>query len=78
MDNLTIIQDRTFDAECAKRAGLYDLQSQILNRLNASYPSLKGYIASCVEVYSKVGDFLTKARGEYLKEHQKTLRLRYR
>lgn len=78
MDTLTIIQDRTFDAECAKRAGLYDLQSQILTRLNATYPDLKVYIKQCSEVYSRVGDFLTTPRGEYLKEHQKTIRLRYK
>lgn len=78
MDNLTIIQDRTFDAECAKREGLYDLQAQIINRLNASYPNYEVYIKQCSEVYSHVGDFLTKPRGEWLREHQKTLKLRYR
>lgn len=78
MVNLGIIQDRTFDAECAKRAGLYGLQKQILERLNATHPDLKDYIAQCVELYSHVGDFLTKPRGEWLKEHEKTLKLRYR
>lgn len=78
MDILTIIQDRTFDAECAKRAGLYDIESQILTRLNATYPSYKDYIQQCRDVYSKVGDFLTEPRGDYLKSHQKTIRLRYK
>ena len=78
MDTRSIIQDRTFDAECAKRAGLYDLQSQILTRLNATYPDLKVYIRQCSEVYSRVGDFMTSSRGEYLKNHLKTIRLRYK
>ena len=76
--NLEIIQDRTFDAECAKRAGLIDLHDKIMKRLNATYPELSGYIAQCEEIYSRVGDFLTEPRSQYLKEHEKTLRLRYR
>lgn len=78
MDILTIIQDRTFDAECAKRVGLYDLQSQILNRINATYPEYKVYISQCCELYSMVGDFLTTPRGVYLKEHLKTIKLKYK
>lgn len=78
MDKLSIIQDRTFDAECARRVGLYDLQSQILNRLNATYPDMKDYIQQCCDVYSRVGDFLTTPRGEYMKLHQNTLKLRYK
>lgn len=76
--NLEIIQDRTFDAECARRAVLIDLHDKIMKRLNATYPELSGYIAQCEEVYSRVGDFLTEPRSQYLKEHEKTLRLRYR
>ena len=76
--NLEIIQDRTFDAECAKRAGLIDLHDKIMKRLNATYPELDVYIKQCEEVYSRVGDFLTEPRSQYLKEHEKTLRLRYR
>ena len=76
--NLEIIQDRTFDAECAKRAGLIDLHDKIMKRLNATYPELDVYIKQCEEVYSRVGDFLTEQRSQYLKEHEKTLRLRYR
>lgn len=76
--NLKIIQDRTFDAECAKRAGLIDLHDKIMKRLNATYPELAGYIKQCEEVYSKVGDFLTEPRSQYMKVNEKTLRLRYR
>lgn len=76
--NLEIIQDRTFDAECAKRAGLIDLHDKIMKRLNATYPELDVYIKQCEEIYSRVGDFLTEPRSQYLKEHEKTLRLRYR
>ena len=76
--NLEIIQDRTFDAECAKRAGLIDLHDKIMKRLNAIYPELDVYIKQCEEIYSRVGDFLTESRSQYLKEHEKTLRLRYR
>lgn len=76
--NLKIIQDRTFDAECAIRAGMIDLHDQILERLNGLYPELNDYIKQAMEAYSKVGDFLTEPRGQYLKEHEKTLRLRYR
>ena len=76
--NIEIIQDRTFDAECAKRTGLIDLHDKIMTRLTATYPELSGYIKQCEEIYSKVGDFLTEPRGQYLKEHEKTLRLRYR
>ena len=78
MANLGIIRDRTFDAECAKRAGLIDLHDKILKRLNATYPELAVYIKQYEEVYSRVGDFLTEPRGQYLKEHEKTLRLRFR
>lgn len=78
MDTLSIIQDRTFDAECAKRAGLIDLHDQILARLNGLYPELKDYIKQAMEVYGKVGDFLTEPRSKYLKEHKDRLRLRYR
>lgn len=76
--NLRIIQDRTFDAECARRAGLIDLHDQILARLNGLYPELKDYIKQAMEVYGKVGDFLTEARSQYLKEHRSSLKLRYR
>ena len=76
--NLEIIQDRTFDAECAKRAGLIDLHDKIMKRLNAIYPELDAYINQCEVIYSRVGDFLTESRSQYLKEHEKTLRLRYR
>lgn len=76
--NIEIIQDRTFDAECARRAGMIDLHDQILARLNGLYPDLKDYIKQAMDVYSKVGDFLTEPRSQYLKEHEKTLRLRYR
>lgn len=75
--NLRIIQDRTFDAECARRAGLIDLHDQILARLNGLYPELKDYIKQAMEVYSKVGDFLTEPRSQYLKEHRSSLKLRY-
>ena len=76
--NLRIIQDRTFDAECARRAGLIDLHDQILARLNGLYPELKDYIKQAMEVYGKVGDFLTEPRSQYLKEHRSSLKLRYR
>lgn len=76
--NIGIIQDRTFDAECARRAGMIDLHDQILERLNGLYPELNDYIKQTMEVYSKVGDFLTEPRGQYLKEHKDKLRLRYR
>lgn len=78
MANLGIIQDRTFDAECAKRAGLIDLHDKIITRLNATYPELAVYIKQCEEVYSHVGDAMTEPRGQYLKEHEKTIRLKYR
>ena len=78
MDILDIIYDRTFDAECAKRAGLIDLHDKILKRLKGNYPKFVGYIEQCEEVYSRVGEDLTVRRSEYLKEHEKTLRLRYR
>lgn len=78
MDVLDIIYDRTFDAECAKRAGLIDLHDNILKRLKGTYPKFVGYIEQCEDVYSKVGDFLTEPRSQYLKEHEKTLMLRYR
>lgn len=78
MDTLSIIQDRTFDAECARRAGMIDLHDQILVRLNGLYPDLKDYIKQAMEVYGKVGDFLTEPRSQYLKEHKDKLRLRYR
>jgi len=68
--NIRIIQDRTFDAECARRAGMIDLHDQILERLNGLYPELNDYIKQAMEVYSKVGDFLTESRGQYLKEHR--------
>ena len=76
--NIGIIQDRTFDAECVRRAGLIDLHDQILARLNGLYPELKDYIKQAMEVYGKVGDFLTEPRSQYLKEHKNKLRLRYR
>lgn len=76
--NIGIILDRIFDAECARRAGLIDLHDQILARLNGLYPELKDYIKQAMEVYSKVGDFLTEPRSQYLKEHKNKLRLRYR
>ena len=76
--NIGIIYDRTFDAECAKRAGLTDLHDKIMTRLNATYPELANYIKQCQEVYSKVGESLTEQRSQYLKENEKTLRLRYR
>lgn len=76
--NIGIIQDRTFDAECARRAGLIDLHDQILARLNGLYPELKDYIKQAMEVYGKVGDFLTEPRSQYLKEHRSSLKLRYR
>lgn len=76
--NLGIIQDRTFDAECARRAGMIDLHDQILARLNELYPELNVYIKQAMEIYSKVGDFLTEPRAQYLKEHKDKLRLRYR
>lgn len=76
--NLKIIQDRTFDAECARRAGLIDLHDQILARLNGLHPELKDYIKQAMEVYGEVGDSLTEARSQYLKEHRSSLKLRYR
>lgn len=76
--NIGIIQDRTFDAECARRAGMIDLHDQILARLNGLYPDLKDYIKQAMEVYSKVGDFLTEPRSQYLRERNGKLKLRYR
>lgn len=76
--NIGIIQDRTFDAECARRVGMIDLHDQILARLNGLYPDLKDYIKQAMDVYGKVGDFLTEPRSQYLKEHKDKLRLRYR
>lgn len=76
--NIGIIQDRIFDAECARRAGLIDLHDQILARLNGLYPELKDYIKQAMEVYGEVGDSLTEARSQYLKEHRSSLKLRYR
>lgn len=76
--NIGIIQDRTFDAECARRAGMIDLHGQILARLNGLYPDLKDYIKQAMDVYGKVGDFLTEPRSQYLKENRNKLRLRYR
>lgn len=76
--NLGIIHDRTFDAECARMAGMIDLHDQILARLNGMYPELRDYIKQAMEVYGNVGDFLTESRSQYLKEHKDKLRLRYR
>ena len=76
--NIKIIQDRTFDAECARRAGMIDLHDQILERLNVLYPELNVYIKQAMDVYGKVGDFLTEPRSQYLKENRNKLRLRYR
>lgn len=76
--NIEIIQDRTFDAECARRAGMIDLHDQILARLNGLYPDLKDYIRKAIEVYGEVGDSITEARSQYLKEHRSSLKLRYR
>lgn len=76
--NINIIYDRTFDAVCAKRAGMDDLHDQIITRLIANYPEFKDYIQQCLDVYNNTGDFLTQPRGEWLKEHRDTMRLRYR
>ena len=76
--NIGIIQDRAFDAECARRAGLIDLHDQILARLNGLYPELKDYIKQAMDVYGKVGDSLTEPRSQFLKENRNKLMLRYR
>ena len=76
--NLEIIQDRTFDAECARRVGLIDLHDQILARLNNLYPELEDYIKQAMYVYANVGNFLTEPRGQYLKENYGKLKLRYK
>lgn len=76
--NIGIIQDRTFDAECARRVGLIDLHDQILARLNSLYPELEGYIKQAMDIYANVGNFLTEPRGQYLKENYGKLKLRYR
>lgn len=76
--NLEIILDRIFDAECARRAGMNDMYNQIIARLNGLYPDLKDYIRKAIEVYGEVGDSLTEARSQYLKEHRSSLKLRYR
>ena len=78
MEPIDFIQDRVFDAECAKRAGLVDLQVEIISRIYATYPKYSGYIKQCEELYARVGDFLTTPRGQWLKEHKDKLRLRYK
>lgn len=76
--NLGIIQDRTFDAICAKRAGLTELHDKILVRLKGNYPQLKDYIQQLYDLYDGFLDEITAPRGEYLKEQQDKLKLRYR
>lgn len=76
--NIEIIQDRAFDAECAKRAGMIDLHDKIISKLIATYPNMVGYIQQVSHIYSGVGDFLTTPRGEWLKEKGENVRLKYR
>jgi len=77
-ENLEIIQDRAFDAVCAKRAGMIDLHDMIVTRLFAANPELSEYIDQLLKVYNGVGEFLTEPRGQYLKEHGFSNRLRFK
>lgn len=75
--NLEVIQDRAFDAVCAKRAGLIPLHNMIVARLFATHPELSEYIDQLLALYNGVGEFLTEPREQYIKAHEKTLRLRF-
>jgi len=73
-----ILMDRTFDAICAKRAGLNELHDMILSRLKANYPDLKEYIQQLYDLYDGFLDEITEPRSQYLKEHRDCLKLRYK
>lgn len=76
---VNIIYDRTFDASCVKRAGEEGWAEQILTRLKGNYPNETEIIDHLYNGYLSLPmAYYIKSRQDYMLQHKKTLKLRYR